>query len=218
MRPRWGVLGLFQTMKQTAFIKSPLVLAAIVALVLSAGLTGYGLVADHSAKHDLQVLAQKMKAQTASQLSADTTADKTTTTKTPSSSSTNSSDFSKTKAGTPTATSSKPPVALTAADRTTATTNVVDLDTFLEAYFATFGYYPGSIAPSEFSALASNSNYSGDDPVAQAQVDTSGPSGVSYVYTPIPKGCTTANNTCAHFTLTSQAGDGSIIKSEQSYN
>lgn len=97
------------------------------------------------------------------------------------------------------------------------------IQSMLEAYFATNNYYPGNLSPapiisqSGVQATNSNGNPTGNNQSLASEFTP--PTGVKYVYTPTPSGCTTASKSCQHYTLSAiQTSNGAILESKTSLN
>ncbi len=186
----------------------------LVCAVAIVGLTAYGLFASMSAKSDLKAqdekIAQMLKAQAVANdklVAQDQAATQTSPAPTASPA---TAPAPKLSTATPT---------LSSADKTTASTNTTQIWSLLEAYYADYGFYPGSLAPAEFAPLDSSGSYSGSSTaVAFIQQATTTPAGVSYSYVLSPTGCTTASQACQHYTLSAKGPDGSVLATKQDFN
>ncbi len=186
---------------------SKLITLVYILFIVTLGLTGWGFAQSSSAKKEIDkenaALEQQLKS---SPQSLNFSGDQTATAPT------NPSSSPATNTGTGSPPPAAKPIPISDATKQEATQKVYAIDGRLEAYQTQYGYYPSDIAPSTFAG----DGCTGDGCTSMFAP----PTGVHFVYTPSPSGCTTVAQSCQHFTLDAVDSGGNLIfeKTSISFN
>lgn len=165
----------------------------MLAFVLTIGLSGYGLALNSSSKKEIdKYLATQLEALKPNQSNLKLSDSQPVSSTAPASGSTSNTAPAtpKNNTGASSTPSSSSPVAVSDAAKQQATNDINYLQGMIESYWADNGYYPGDINYSTFASMdGANQSY------------FTPPSGVHFVYTATPSGCTTLAQNCTGFSV-----------------
>lgn len=189
------------------FLKSKLWLSVLVLSLLTASLSAWGLQVSSSSKKEIEKNIAQLQALVASQKALTSSNSQAAQTNASISPPAPAPAPSKTPVKTNPNKSTQSPnvVAVTDAAKQQAQQDIFAISGDLESYWADYAYYPDNINYSTFSGLGNDIGQNFFTP----------PAGVSFKYTPLPSGCTTASQKCQHYTLDALDSVGNAVVPEK---